>query len=93
MIAIFKRRARKPDPPVEVIDRARWQPDPHSSMVEHLDGIAWHEAPIPAKSHECRPQTRGLLDDIERCACGALQFRHGPGSQIWGERNSREVRA
>lgn len=60
-----------------------------AQLIEHLDGVPWWKAPIPPKRHNCTPQTRALLHDVERCACGALQFRHGPGSGVWGERNSR----
>ena len=62
-----------------------------SQMIEHLDGIPWWQAPIPPRLHVCAPQTRGILHDIDRCACGALRFRHGLGAGIWSDRNTRKA--
>jgi hypothetical protein len=59
-------------------------------LIEHREGVPWHEAPVPSRWHRCTPQTRGLLADVERCACGAIRSRHGLGSGSWGERNSRK---
>ncbi len=58
----------------------------------HVNDVWWYDAPIPPPEHECEPWTVSVFDDIERCACGALRFRHGPGSGLWGEKNSRKVR-
>lgn len=60
-----------------------------STEIFHLDGVAWHEAPVPSRFHHCWPQTRGYVDYltlIERCACGAIR-----GSRFgWSERNTRK---
>lgn len=76
-----------------------WQPDPYladapphvaiRSIVHHLDGVPWHQAPIPRRLHHCTPQTKGVIDafPVERCACGAIRsWLHGDD---WIERNSR----
>ena len=45
--------------------------------VEHLNGVAWHDAPLPSRWHRCWPQTRAWMDyftKVERCACGATRF-------------------
>lgn len=42
--------------------------------VEHLEGVPWHDAPLPRRFHRCWPQTRAWMnyfERIERCACGA----------------------
>ncbi len=60
-----------------------------SIEMEHLDGIPWHEAPLPRRLHLCRAQTIGYVnyfDVIERCACGAIR-RGGKG--FWLEKNER----
>ena len=56
--------------------------------VEHLDGIEWHAAPVPRRSHVCWAQSRGyfLGSTEQRCACGATRRSDGDG---WRERNSR----
>lgn len=55
--------------------------------VEHLDGVPWHEAPIPRRWHRCRAQTtawdRGRR--VLRCACGAYGLGFPPR---WTDRNS-----
>jgi hypothetical protein len=55
--------------------------------IEHVGGVAWHQAPIPRRWHRCRAQTYGQhgLDQIERCACGGIRLN----GQVWLERNSR----
>lgn len=63
-------------------------------MVMHLDGVAWHDAPLPRRWHRCWAQTQGSVDGltwIERCACGATRRSPGmlesPGP--WTGRNDR----
>ena len=60
-------------------------------FVEHFQGIAWHDAPVPVEGHKCIPQTRGVvrvsglpLMPISRCACGAVKVR-----EAWEDCNSR----
>jgi hypothetical protein len=55
--------------------------------IEHLDGVAWHAAPIPRRWHWCRAQTSGWygLSRIERCACGAIRY----DGRAWMDRNAR----
>jgi hypothetical protein len=50
----------------------------------HTDGVAWFDAPMPPRSHECQAQStyltsrysEGLLvvEQIDRCACGGLRY-------------------
>lgn len=56
-------------------------------FLAHRDGVAWTEAPIPARRHRCTAQTRGRFTGavVERCACGAIREA---GEQFWLERNS-----
>lgn len=63
-----------------------WIPDPRQPLHQHLDGVAWWEAPIPPLLHRCRPQSRGLVGTtrVFRCRCGAIS----PDARRWGERNS-----
>ena len=59
------------------------------TSIEHLDGVAWHEAPIPRRWHHCKPQTRGVMHyftEVERCTCGAIRLN---GDGHWMERNER----
>lgn len=77
--------------------------DPFPPEIEHVDGVPWYEAPIPAEDHVCVPQTKGWvgLSQWWRCACGAiahtddlrgpLQYRsmRHRYSRAWMERNSR----
>lgn len=64
-----------------------------SKNIFDLDGVSWHEAPIPRRWHKCWVQTWGWLgyfDRVQRCACGAIRCVdpvEGPG--LWGERNQR----
>ena len=53
-----------------------------------LDGIAWHDAPIPPHLHRCHPQTTGWIgfDQIQRCPCGAIRNTRFRG---WLEKNTR----
>lgn len=58
--------------------------------IQHLDGIPWHDAPVPSRWHRCQPQTMGYLNYftlIERCACGAL--RRDRDHLGWTDKNSR----
>ena len=60
--------------------------------IKCLDGIWWHQAPAPPRSHECSPQTRGWLERYyERCACGAVRSACAPPAydKPWKDRNSR----
>lgn len=58
-------------------------------LIEHRDGIWWYKAPLPPVDHVCEPWTVAVLQDVERCACGAMRFRHGLGSGSWGGVNER----
>jgi hypothetical protein len=54
--------------------------------IESVDGIPWHDAPLPLRWHPCMPQTRGRMNGhyVERCPCGAIRDDpRGP----WSERN------
>lgn len=71
-----------------------WVPDARAAEVApememaHVDGVAWHDAPVPRRRHRCSPQTKAWykpFDFIERCACGALRRNGGP----WIDRNER----
>jgi hypothetical protein len=56
---------------------------------DSLGGVAWFDAPVPARLHECWVQTRGWVgfDQVHRCACGAIRNpRFGGG---WIDKNSR----
>lgn len=58
------------------------------TLIEHLGGVSWSDAPIPLRFHKCKTQTRGwtnYLTETRRCACGAVSL---DGSD-WIERNSR----
>jgi hypothetical protein len=59
--------------------------------VEHLDGVPWHDAPIPRRWHRCWPQTKGMVSGgmVRRCACGALQRPLWSGRPYWIDRNTR----
>lgn len=61
-----------------------------TTEIHNLDGVPWHEAPIPRRFHRCRPQTMGLIGFtwIARCACGALRYEDSPDSP-WLDRNAR----
>lgn len=81
--------------------KIRLRPDRHSSSlgmdpdIRHLDGVAWHDAPIPPKRHDCFVQTSGWigLSQYCRCACGAVCNRPEKGYPAatwhWMERNQR----
>jgi len=59
------------------------------TMIEHLDGVPWHQAPKPRRWHRCWPQTRGWMNyftTVDRCACGAVRLDDSPP---WINRNSR----
>lgn len=72
---------------------ARLRPaDDERTRLWNLDGVSWHDAPIPKRWHRCSPQTYGVVNwfsIVERCACGAIRL-DGRG---WGERNTRVPRA
>lgn len=58
------------------------------SSQEHVDGIPWHDAPVPPRLHRCKPQTKGWVNfftQVDRCACGAIRMDGGR----WMERNAR----
>lgn len=59
--------------------------------IEHVNGVRWHEAPLPKWWHRCCVQTSGWigLTLVERCACGAMSRNGGR----WSERNSRRREA
>jgi len=57
--------------------------------MEHRNGIAWWDAPVPPRFHRCSVQTEGWigLSQVWRCACGSVR---NPGiSRRWLDRNSR----
>lgn len=58
-----------------------------------LNGVPWHEAPLPPRIHKCFVQTRGWIgfDEVHRCACGAIRNPRFGGH--WLERNSSRVAA
>lgn len=60
--------------------------------LDHLEGVAWYDAPLPRRWHLCRPQTRGSFRALysERCACGATRLGI---DRFWAERNSRRREA
>jgi hypothetical protein len=61
--------------------------------IAHLDGIPWHEAPLPPKRHACWPQTAGFVryfTYVERCACGAVNYDCLGRDPRWQDRNSRQ---
>jgi hypothetical protein len=63
--------------------------DDGSTEISHLNGVPWHEAPLPRRWHFCEPQTQGwrsFFTLVERCACGAKRF---DGRGRWKDRNSR----
>lgn len=71
-----------------------WESTTTGEFLEHRNGVAWHDAPIPRKFHRCTAQSRGFILSmkhgpviIERCACGAVNFE----SEGWDERNTRFV--
>lgn len=73
-----------------MLDSERYRPDPENPRIRHLDGIPWHEAPLPRRFHRCRSQTQGwltLIDFTRYCACGATKQS---GSR-WTGRNSRRT--
>ena len=62
------------------------------TTIEHVDGIAWWDAPLPRRFHFCKAQTIGWLGfttKIERCACGATR-RNG---RVWFDKNQTRNRA
>ncbi|MGW5259653.1 hypothetical protein ACWEQG_01680 [Microbispora sp. NPDC004025] len=68
----------------------QWVADERSApgiYLEHLDGVAWTEAPLPRRWHRCRPQTRALDRGMRvfRCPCGAIALDEPSG---WVDRNS-----
>jgi hypothetical protein len=65
-----------------------YQSDDRKLEVFHLDGVAWPDAPLPARLHRCRAQTRAWQNwftFVERCACGSIRL-DGRG---WIDRNER----
>lgn len=70
-------------------DRYVTQHDSGETVVEHVDGIPWHEAAKPGRWHKCWAQTRGWtgwFNPVYRCPCGAIS-RDGI---LWLERRSRK---
>lgn len=56
--------------------------------IQHVDGVAWYDAPLPPRLHRCQTQTSGwlrILTKVERCACGAMRV-DGNG---WANKNER----
>lgn len=62
--------------------------------MEHRDGVAWWDAPVPRRfRHQHRWQTRGWVGEfgllnIDRCACGAIRKGQGPWVMLdpWPEK-------
>ena len=56
--------------------------NPAPWIIEHVDGVAWYEAPPPPAKHEHWAQTTGTtafgLELVERCPCGAIRTLGGP---------------
>lgn len=78
--------------PIVPSDDPRWQRGGRDLSgryeVFHLDGVPWHEAPIPPLRHQCAPQTRAWVryfTPVNRCSCGAANYNGSP----WMDRNSR----
>jgi hypothetical protein len=67
----------------------------HRVMVWDLDGISWHEMPMPSRFHRCWAQTRGFMMNhvpltmIERCPCGASRYETAGMPITWIARNER----
>jgi hypothetical protein len=64
------------------------EPASRGTEIWHLDGVAWHDAPIPWRLHRCWAQTFGYVNwftPIQRCACGAANF----DDCGWVEKNER----
>jgi hypothetical protein len=91
--AILDRRSTKPPGSEPEPDESRWQLKYRSKdrrlEVFHLDGVAWHDAPLPDRIHRCQAQTRAWTNwftRVERCACGSLRCdKRGP----WIDKNER----
>ena len=64
-------------------------------QLDHLDGTAWDDAPIPSRWHRCWPQTRmletGSSETWEKCPCGGVRI-DGPPIRPWSGRNTRRAR-
>jgi hypothetical protein len=82
----------EPSDPEPVPDESRWQlkhkSDDGRTEIYHLDGLAWHDAPLPLTVHTCRPQTRAWMNwfiFVERCACGAIRYDR----RRWENKNER----
>jgi len=70
------------------LDFERWiRPD--LPRFTHVNGIWFFDAPLPPRLHRCRAWTTDEVTGAQRCACGALAFRDGPGSEGWADVNSR----
>lgn len=81
--------------------RIRLRPEPRGKSlgldpdIQHLDGVAWHDAPIPRRQHRCWVQTSGWigLSQYCRCACGAVcnspEKGYPAATWHWMNRNSR----
>jgi hypothetical protein len=73
---------------------------PSGTEMWNLNGVPWHDAIVPPKSHTCWTQTRGGYTDknnvhvfVRRCACGAISMNDWDINDIyWLERNTRTVR-
>ena len=74
---------------------------PNSVELWNLNGVAWHDAIVPPRSHTCWTQTRGGYTDsrdgkhvfVRRCACGAISTNDWDINDIyWIDRNSRKVK-
>lgn len=50
------------------------------TVLAHLDGVPWWEAPAPPAGHRHWVQTWAWIggEQVERCPCGAMRFEGGP---------------
>lgn len=86
---------RSPDVPFRTRPSENWirTYQRGGDYAEALNGVPWHDAPLPSRWHACKAQTRGWLglNYTERCACGAIRMSSG---DPWSERNqTRKSRA
>lgn len=102
-LALFRREPIDADRYVEDEDsRIQLTPDMNRLAVRHLDGVPWHDAPVPRKLHRCFAQTigdesdlLGIVRTIERCACGSISIvdwrdlNRAVHMNNWAQRNSR----
>ena len=59
------------------------------NKTDHIDGVAWFDAPVPKLRHRCVPQTNEWdgVTRRQRCTCGAVRIDGG----MWINRNARRA--